>query len=137
MANFLDLNGLQIFWIRFKNFLLHNPAKYVIERSMTSDGWHYIKWSDGTIEGWYHDYIIVLNKRTAYSKNISTPITMADSQYDIILNIPSYGINSQYSANRNITNFDIACNFDTDNYSQDVSWVPQLYIYLYGRYETS
>ena len=135
MANFLDLNGLQIFWLRFKNFLFHNPAKYVIERNITSDGWHYIKWSDGTVEGWYHDYIIMLNQQIAYCKNIPTPVLMADNQYNIILNIPSYGMDTQYSSNRTTSSFDVAAGCTlADPATQNDPWIPQLYIYLCGRY---
>ena len=125
MADFLDLTGVNALWNRIKTYFAQTVTNYVVERG-SANGWDYVKWNDGTIEGWYIGTVYSTSGND-WRMTVNTPITMANTSYQCYVQVPVWYVSRAYAGNRTTTTFQVATTATS-------SGTATLEIYMRGQY---
>ena len=95
----LNNTGLSSLWTKIKGYITYLTGTvyddYIID-SGTQNNWYYIKWASGKIDAWINKVISISSGANFYFQSL--PFAMADTDYLVFTEIPSYVVNNAYSA---------------------------------------
>lgn len=80
-------------------------ADYIVETG-TANGWDYEKYSSGRLVAW-GEFSVTIASGNGWRATINTPVTMADSDYVVIAQVPNWRVDYAYAGNRTTTSFQL------------------------------